>query len=237
MQMNHTAFAGSRSLRQSLKRGLARAALATADASAPDLPALFRMAAGLRPNPKGLERLAGRLRVQPGVCRVALTREGTALSFVTRSLHEVSIRAGGVPIFREPGLIYLRAQVGRIGPGIGFRLSAVGFCGHALERLVERSDLALDRPLLPQVDDEALAIFRGLDRAARIVEQGDEFYPARQPGLWAGGHDELALAPEWGLVNGCGSVPIFSARTFLSASEMRPTLWLRWRDDPTCRMV
>lgn len=75
------------------------------------------------------------------------------------------------------------------------------------------------------------------DRAARIAEDGDEYYPAATPGLWAGGHDEMGIEPDWNLFNACGRLPIFSARTYLSEAEMRPTVWLRWKDDPTCRML
>jgi hypothetical protein len=45
------------------------------------------------------------------------------------------------------------------------------------------------------------------------------------------------MEADWNLFNNCGSVPIFSARTFLSPCEMRPTVWLRWKDDPTCRIA
>ncbi len=237
MHMNHATFAASPSLRLSLKRGLARQALSDAGKTAPDVPLLFRMAAVLRPNRKGLERLAARIKDRPGVCRAALTKDGKALTFITRARRDVRAQVEGEQLFNETGLIYLRSEVGMIGSSIGFRLSAVSFCEHALERLVERSDLPLDRPLLPQVDDEARAIFRGWDRNARIIEDGDEFYSAETPGLWAGGHDELAIEADWNIFKTCGSVPIFSARTFLSPSKMRPTVWLRWKDDPTCRIA
>lgn len=237
MHMNHATFAASPSLRLSLKRGLARQALSDAGKATPDMPLLFQMAAGLRPNRKGLERLAARIKDRPGVCRVALTKDGKALTFVTRARREVTAQVEGEQLFHETGLIYLRSEVGMIGSTLAFQLSAVSFCGHALERLVERSDLPLDRPLLPQVDDEARAIFRGWDRNARITEDGDEFYSAATPGLWAGGHDELAMEADWNLFNTSGRVPIFSARTFLSPSQMRPTVWLRWKDDPTCRIA
>lgn len=236
MQMNHAAFARSPALRVSLKRGLARQAIATADRSAPDMPALIRMAAGLRPNAKAVERLALRLKGRPGVAHVAMARNGKALTFVTRAVREVEARVEGETAFHETGLIYLRATVGMTGPLLGFRLSAVSFCAHALERLVERSEIDLHTALLPQVDAEARAIFRGWDRAARIMEAGDEYYPAATPGLWAGGHDEMALHPDLQLFNACGRLPIFSARTFLSPAEMRPTVWLRWANDPACRM-
>ncbi|THD84326.1 hypothetical protein E7811_00810 [Aliigemmobacter aestuarii] len=237
MQMNHAAFARSPALRVSLKRGLARQAIATAGRDAPDMPGLIRMASGLRPNIKAVERLALRLKVRPGVARVTMAPGGKALTFVTRAVREVEARVEGATAFQETGLIYLRARVGMAGPMLAFQLSAVSFCVHALERLVERSDIALQTALLPQVDAEAQAIFRGWDRAARILEAGDEYYPAASPGLWAGGHDEMALDPDWGLSNGCGRLPVFSARTFLSEAEMRPTVWLRWKDDPACRMA
>lgn len=237
MQMNHTAFARSTALRVSLKRGLARQAIAIADRSAPDMPGLFRMAAGLRPNAKAVERLALRLRRRPGVTRVAMAQGGKTLTFITRAVRAVEARVEGETVFQETGLIYLRATLGKTGPLLGFHLSAVSFCAHALERLVERSDIHLQTALLPQVDAEAQAILRGWDRATRIIDADDEYYPAATPGLWAGGHDEMALDPDWGLSGGTGRLPVFSARTFLSEAEMRPTVWLRWKDDPACRMV
>ena len=237
MQMNQAAFARSPAIRVSLKRGLARQAIATADRDAPDMPGLICMAAGLRPNAKAVERLALRLKGRPGVVRVAMAPGGKALTFLTRAVREVEARVEGATVFHETGLIYLRARVRMMGPILGFQLSAVSFCAHALERMVERSDIDLRAALLPQVDAEAQAIFRGWERAARIMEAGDEYYPAETPGLWAGGHDEMALDPDWNLSNGCGRLPVFSARTFLSEAEMRPTVWLRWKDDPACRMA
>lgn len=237
MQMNHAAFARSAALRLSLKRGLARQAIATAERSPPDLAGLFDMASTLRPNPKGVERLAARLAACPGVARVAVARDRKALTFTARAVREVEARVEGATAFHETGLIYLRARVSRQGLGIGFDLSAVSFCRHALERLVERSDVRLDAPLLSQVDAEAQAIFRGWDRAARITDADDDYYSAGVAGLWAGGHDEMAIDRDWQLISTCDRLPIFSARTFLSAAEMRPTVWLRWTNDPACRIL
>jgi hypothetical protein len=237
MQMNHAAFVRSPALRASLKRGLARQAIATAERAVPDLPGLFGMAADLRPNPKAVDRLAGRLRGRPGVSRVAVAQDGRGLAVTLRAVRSVEARVDGTTVFQETGLIYLRARVRMAGPSLGFELSAVSFCTHALERLVERSDLDLQTALLPRVDAEAQAIFRSWDRGFRIHDAGDDFYPSATPGLWAGGHDALTLDPEWGLRNASGQMPIFSARTFLSEAEMRPTVWLRWKDDPTCRVI
>ena len=158
-----------------------------AEREAPDMPGLFRVAAGLRPNAKAVERLAARLKGRPGVARVAVVQGGKALSVTTRAVRPVEARVEGATVFSETALIYLRVRVGMMGPGLAVHLSAVSFCTHALERLVERSDLDLRSALLPQVDAEAQAIFRGRDRGARIVEDGDEFStappcPASGPG-------------------------------------------------------
>lgn len=124
------------------------------------------------------------------------------------------------------------------GGRFGYRISAVSFCGHALERLVERSEVRLDAPLLHVIDAEAQAVFRGWDGGARIVEGDDEFYSASTPGIWAGGHDGMRLEPDWGLsTDVVPAIPIFSARTFLSPTEMRPTVYLRWKDDPNCQIL
>lgn len=237
MQMNHEAFSRSTSLRVSLKRGLARQAITTAARTAPDIAGLIRVAAELRPNAKAMERTAGRINGKPGVVRVAITKDRKGLTFITRAVREVEAQTEGETLFRETGLIYLRVRVGFTGAGVGFHLSAVSFCCHALERLVERSDIDLQSALLPRVDTEAQTIFRNWSRDALIEETGDEFYPAETPGLWAGGHDEMALDPDWSLVSPCGRLSIFSVRTFLSSAEMRPTVWLRWKGDPFCRMA
>jgi hypothetical protein len=237
MQMNHIAFAQSPALRASLKRGLARQAVAMAARTTPDLPGLFAIAARMRPNRKAMTRLGLRLTARPGVIRVAVAPDATALTFTTRAVREVEARVEGNAAFRETGVIYLRARVSMTGHAVGFGLSAISFGPHALERLIERSDIPLHAPILTHLDAEAQAIFRGWDRDALIHDASDEYYPAATPGLWAGGHDLMALDPDWRLVNGCGQLPIFSARTYLTEAQMRPTLWLRWKNDPACRMA
>ncbi|RYE50223.1 MAG: hypothetical protein EOP21_04310 [Hyphomicrobiales bacterium] len=238
MQMTHADFSRSTAIRTSLKRGLARQALTTAERESADLPALFAIAASLRPNPKGLDRIAARLGTRRGVTRVALTSCRKSLGFTARAVRQVEAKVQGETAFCETGLIYLRAQADMTGGRIGFRVSAVGFCGHALERLVERSDVRLDAPLLQVIDIEAHAILRGLERGAWIVEDGDEFYPPSTTGLWAGGQDGLCMEQDWGLsTDVVPTIPIFSVRTFLSPAEMRPTLYLRWKDDPSCRLL
>lgn len=235
MQMNHESFRHSTALRVSLKRGLARQALATAARSAADLPALFAAASRMRPNARGVERLALRLQGCPGVTRVVCNAR--SLTFTAREVCEVESRVSGQTAFRETGLVYLRVRVGMAGGRLTFGLAAVSFCAHALERLVERSDLDLRAPLLAQMDAEAQALFRARDAGACILEGDDEFLAAATPGVWAGGHDGMAPGADWGLAFGPGaSVPLFSARTFLSEARMRPTIWLRWKNDPACRI-
>lgn len=237
MHMNHSAFAPAHALRVSLKRGLARQAITMARRAAPHLPGLFRCAADLRPNRKSVERIAARLKSRPGVIRAARTGDCKGLTFIVREVRSVEARVEDQIVFEETGLIYLRAGVRLAGSRLGVHLSAVSFCLHALERLVERSDVPLQSALLPQVDAEALAIFRAWARGGVLTDTGDEYYPAAAPGVWAGGHDELSMDPDWGLSNPKGHLPIFSARTFLSEAEMRPTVWLRWKDDPSCRVL
>lgn len=238
MHMHHAAFARSTAVRASLKRGLARQTLTEAQRESADLPTLFGLAAGLRPNPKGVERTGARLKSRPGVARVTLSPCRRSLTVTTRTLQDIDARVQGETAFHETGLIYLRVRIDMKGGRLGFGLSAVGFCRHAVERLVERSSLPLDVPLLPALDAEAQAVFRNWDSATRIMDDGDEFYGAAVPGVWAGGYDAMKADADWGLAGGNEPlIPIFSARTFLSPAEMRPTVFLRWKDDPTCRMV
>ena len=238
MHMNHIAFTSSPALRTSLKRGLARQAFVTAAQADANIPALFHMAAKLRPNAKSADRVAARIKAQRGVVRVTLNADHKGITFIARVAREVESRVEGETAFEETGLIYLQVRVGfGGGPGVGFQLSAVSFCRHAVERLVERSAIPLEVGLLLHIDAEALALFRSWDRTALIADAGDEFYPAAASGLWAGGHDEMTVGADWGLSNVGGRLPLFSVRTFLSETEMRPTVWLRWNNDPHCRMT
>jgi hypothetical protein len=46
------------------------------------------------------------------------------------------------------------------------------------------------------------------------------------------------MEDDWGLFGrGDMKLPVFSARTFLGEAEMRPVVWIRWRNDPNCRMI
>lgn len=236
MQMNHLAFAHSPALRKSMKRGLARQAIASAQQTTPDVLGLIQMAGRFRPNEKSMARLAVRLQSRSGVIRVSKPPGGKVLTIVLRAVRDIEAQVEGEKVFQETGLIYLRATVRLTAIGVAFNLSAVSFCCHAMERLVERSKFSFDTPLLKQIDEEALTVFRAWDRAASIVDCQDEFYPSASNGVWAGGHDEMELDPDWQLVGGRGKMSIFSARTFLSPEEMRPTLYLRWKDDPTYQM-
>lgn len=237
MQEGRSSIAASTSLRVSLKRGMAKQAIELASKTSPNLLPVFRVSAALRPNAKHLERVARRIQQQTGICRVAYARGRTGINFTARMARPIDLQMDGQVAFREIGLIYLRVKVcWRMG-SVGFGLDAVSFCQHAIERLVERSSLPLDDKLLAHLDSEAQAIFIGTDEENRIVDAEDEFHPASCSGLWAGGQDAMQIDPAWGLsANDTPDFPIFSVRTFLSEAQMRPTVWLRWKNNPSCQM-
>lgn len=214
-------------LRSALKRGRAREAFSHAareEATSGDVLAEVR---GLRPNRKGLERVAARLRRRPGVVRVALLRGG-GIVLVLRGLREVRQAVGAEALFDEAAVVYSRVTVMPERRQLRFGLVRAGFCQHAVERLVERSAVPVDRPLLPILDQEAVALFAALLAGKGFDDRGDGFVPALQPGVWAGGWDQSAMEEDWGPVAMDGRVPFFSIRTFLGAAEMRPTVWARW---------
>lgn len=225
-------------LRLCQKCGLARQAIATAERYAPDLAALFHMVIHMRPNAKGLERLAFRHEGRPGVTRVSMAGDGKGLTVTARDVRKVDARAKGETAFRETGLIYIHAKIGMSGGRLGLSLSAVSYSCLEVQRLVERSDVDLQTALLRQVDAEAHAVFRAWGVGAKIEEAEDEHYAAAVPGLWAGEHDRMAVDAEWGLdTTNAPTMLVFSAGTYLSEGEMRSTVWPRWKDDPTCQMV
>ena len=225
-------IAPSADLCRALKRGRAREALAHAGAEDADLATLFRLAVDLRPNPRNLTRMARRLARLPGVLRVTAA-EGGGLILLARNLRRVVTRAEAAELFAEEALLYTRIGLvpGRRSPG--FTLLRASFCLHALERLVERSAVPLDAPLLPTLDAEADRLLRRLATGGMIEDAGDQFLPARAEGVWAGSLDETSLEPDWNLVPTAETpLRLFSARTFLGPDQMRPTLWAKWRGDP-----
>lgn len=226
----------SHMLRSSLKRGLARQALGHAAHSQANLPALIALARDIRPNLKSQDRLAQRLGRAAGVVLARPCSGGIVL--VARNLREAVTRAGTEDIFSEQAVFYTRilARWGRLGAG--FEIWRASFSCHALERFVERGGIDLDRPLIPALDAEGARVLRGVARGALILDDGDCCAPAVAPGLWAGSLDRTELEPDWGLAfdDAATRVPVFSVRTFLGPAEMRPTLWLKWRNDPSLRL-
>lgn len=220
----HNEFTSSQALRQSLKRGLARQALADAAAADADLPGVFRLAATIGPNRKALERGAARLQVMRGVVAVALAAEGLVVT--VRSLREVITRAGATDLFAEKSVLYTRIAVLGGLRNAGFQIQRASLSAHALERMVERSAVALDRRLLAGVDAEARVLMRRM-AAGGLVEDGGDIYAATSlPGAWAGSLDLSGLEADWGLAypSQTAKIPVYSVRTFLGVAEMRPGL-------------
>ena len=222
-------------LRRSLKRGLARQAYAQAQEG--DLARVVHMTRDLAPNAKSRDRMAVRLQALCGVVRVGLA--GDAVVAVLRHRRRVTLRAEGTDVFTEDALFYTRLAIHAGRGNTAYRLTRASFCLHALERLVERSPVALDRPLLAAMDAEAVAVLRRCARADLIADGDDHFARATGQGLWAGSLDRSEMEADWdlGYANPEAQVPVFSARTYLSPDEMRPTLWARWQGDPSLRMM
>ena len=228
MQIQHSHFATNASLRTALKRGLARQAMSHAAQAEADVAALVRMSSNMRPNAKAMNRLAQLLASRKGVVKVAKGDEG--LVFFVRNICQLRNQIEQQEIFTETALVYTRFAIRCQRNGVGYHVSRASFCLHALERLVERSAVALDRPLLPVVDQEALHVLRGLAQGRDFTENGDHFMPAVAIGVWAGSLDRAALDEDWGLIGkDPGGIPLYSARTFLSEDEMRPTVWYAWK--------
>lgn len=222
-------------LRRSLKRGLARQAYAQAEEC--ELARVVKMARDLAPNPKSRDRLAIRLQALRGVVRVGLA--GEEVVAVLRHRRQVTMRVQGMDAFCENALFYTRVAIRACRGSTAYRLTRASFCLHALERMVERSTVALDRPLLAAVDAEAVAVLRGCVRTELIADGEDHFLRSTGQGLWAGSLDSSEVEADWDLAyaNPEAQVPVFSARTYLSPEEMRPTLWARWQADPRLKMT
>lgn len=234
MQIQHSHFGTSASLRNALKRGLARQAMSHAAQAEADVAALVRISTNMRPNAKAMQRLAQQLASRKGVVKVAKSNEG--LVVIVRNVCQIRNQIDQQDLFRETALVYTRLAIRCLRHAVGYHVSRASFCLHALERLVERSPVALDRPLLPVADQEAVRVLRGLAQGRDFTENGDHFIPAVANGVWAGGLDQAALDEEWGLVcKDAAGVPLFSARTFLSEDEMRPTVWYSWKQETSDR--
>ena len=223
------------SIRVALKRGLARQTIA--QAAEADAAGIFTQLAELRPNRKAQDRLGERLQRQDGVVRLA--RSETGMVITLRNRRQMISRVEDVDAFAEEALLYTRISVRMTRNGPSFHISRASLTSHALERLVERSAVALDRPLLEAVDAEGTTILRHAAKA-RLIEDGEDHYAAGLlHGVWAGRADLSDLEPEWGLshADATARIPVFSARTFLAPEQMRPTVWLRWNADPSLSLA
>lgn len=228
MQIQHSHFAQSASLRTALKRGLARQALSHAAQAEADVAEIVRIASTMRPNAKAMQRLAQQLASRKGVAKVA--KSDTCLVVFVRNICEIRTQVEQQEVFTETAVVYTRLAISCARNRVGYHVTRASFCLHAVERLVERSAVALDRPLLPVVDQEAVRVLRAMAQGRDFIENGDHFMPAVAHGVWAGSLDQATLDEDWGLIaKEPGGVPLYSARTFLSENEMRPTVWCAWK--------
>lgn len=236
MDLSHPVFAYSPSIRASLKRGLARAAFAQAAVRDPQLGAVVAATREMHANRKALERTHGRLARLAGIVKASILADGGGVVIVLRNRREVMTQVEMTDIFAEPSLLYTRIVVRPGKHGTSYSLVRLSFCLHALERFVERSDVAIDRPILPAVDAEAVRLLRHAWQNKVIEDNGDTFFGALKQGVWAGSIDRSAAEDDWGLrsTKSDAAIPLYSIRTFLSPEEMRPTVWLKWKEDPTC---
>ena len=237
MKAQNCDFVCGPAMRVSLKRGLARQAMIHAERCEADLPAIFALARELGPNGKAVDRMAGRMVKMAGVVQVSRGTEG--LVVVVRNIRHLVNMVDGANVFAETALLYTRIHIQPRRHGPAFYLNRASFCRHALERLVERSQAALNLPLLETVDAEAVRLLRNQALGRMINDAEDSLIRAVAQEAWAGGVDQMPPEDDWGLTlcDGATRLPVFSLRTFLGPAQMRPTVWLKWNDDQTMQMA
>jgi hypothetical protein len=215
-----------RHLRLSLKRGLARQAVSKAQKAQADDAAIFSELRSVSPNRRSMERSVLRLRKSHGVVRAGIFNGRMIVVF-----------RHACAIFSENALIYTRVSVFAGKGKLGMWINRVSFNQHALERLIERSRCRIRPDFLSSVDAEAAAALKLAQDGEWIEDDGDDYIPSRENGVWAGSLDFSSPDPEWGLQKAGAQIPVFSARTFLGPEEMKPSVWLRWQDDPCLSFV
>lgn len=225
----------ARHLRLSLKRGLARQAMARAARAQADHASIFSELFRMAPNRRGMERTVLRLRKAPGVVSAGIAR-GTVV-VVLRTACAMVTRTEGVDAFTEDALIYTRMTVVREKRKEGTSISRASVSRHALERFIERGNCPLGPDVLDAVDAEAATLLGRAVRGDLIAHDGDDYLRARGAGVWAGSLDLTPPEPGWRTGREDACIPTFSARTFLGPDEMKPCVWLRWQDDPRLSMA
>jgi len=225
----------ARHLRLSLKRGLARHAMARAARAQADHAAIFSELFRMAPNRRGMERTVLRLRRAPGVVSAGIARG--AVVVVLRDACAMVTRTEGLDAFTEDALIYTRVTVVPEKRKVGTWINRASFSRHALERFIERGNCDLGPDVLDAVDAEAVTLLGRAVRGELIAHDGDDYLRATDPGVWAGSLDVTRPEPEWRIGREDACIPTFSARTFLGPDEMKPCVWLSWQDDPRLSMA
>ena len=173
---------GSRSLRRSLKRGLARQTMQHARTADADSDKIFAALRKMKPNRLVMERLVHRLRRLPGVVRAGIGAEGRGVVIVLRNVCETVTRAEAADLFSECALLFTRVCAVAQRDSVQFGINRATFCLHALERFVERSQSPLDPSFLAAVDAEAVVLLRAGASSARIEHDGDSYSAPPPPG-------------------------------------------------------
>jgi hypothetical protein len=230
MTVQFSSSSHARHRRLSLKRGLARQATTRAAKVQADHEVIFTELRRMAPNRRGMERTVLRLRRAPGVVCAGIARGFVVL--VLRNVCAMVTRTDGVDAFTEGAMIYTRVSVLPEKGRVGCWINRASFSLHALERYIERGNCELGAGILDVVDAEAVALLRRVVQGGSFAHEWDEYLSGGEAGVWAGSQDATRPDPSWGVAREDVCIATFSARTFLGPDQMKPCVWLRWKDDP-----
>lgn len=230
MTLQFTIPSDSPHLRRSLKRGLARQVLLLAGTEQADHGLVFEALFRMSPNKRSMERAALKLRKMPGVVCSGISRGRVVV--VLRNVSAMVTCKEGVEAFTEDAVVYTRVAISRDKRKTSTWTNRLTFCQHAVERFIQRGNCALGAGIVDILDAEALSLLTRFSEGELIQNDGDDYLPARDAGVWAGSEDATYPDPEWRIARKDACIPTFSARTFLGPDEMNPCVWLRWQNDP-----
>jgi hypothetical protein len=228
MNVQSSPPSGARHRRLSLKRGLARQVVTAAAKAQADHEVIFAQIRRMAPNQRAMERTVLRLRRASGVICAGIAKGSVVV--VLRNVCTMLTRTEGVEAFTEEAVIYTRVAALPKKGKVVFWINRASFSLHTLERFIERSNCDLGAGILHVVDAEAVLLLRRVVQGGLFEQDGDEYLPANE-GVWAGSLDVTRPEPSWHIVQDA-TIATFSARTFLGPEQMKPCVWLRWRDDP-----
>ena len=199
---------------------------------------IFELLFQLNPNTKSYARISKRLRTFEGVIKSGVSKQKQPLlQILFRTCFVSETFKGSEKVFDEETISYTRLDAQLKHNSILFTAQRVFFSLHAIQRLIQRSNLNFRKPraLEQALNAEGLVCLAALKDDSYFGSETNSYVRSKNfLGAWPTEVTMSHFDAGWPRTPGEDQrkFQTLSVRSFISPDEMTPQVYLLWKNDP-----